>query len=246
MSAALSSHQQHATKKKKVGRKPAHENTFAFHHNAKSKTTAKILAAPIEFVCQRDFDKLTWRKQYRKYKPRTVLGKCNLCDQKTIRHAYHTICEPCTRVSKKATLLLQEWNNETASSNSSSFARICAVCCCQPALPDANGADQHQTDQPGHKLKLRELKTLERLRDKSTKKATANQEDDDCDQEEDEDEEDDAENPEATDEGMDFDDNDEEDPFLKAVGGADKLLTGPAYQKHLLEQQQKLQERNVS
>ena len=31
--------------------------------------------------------------------------------------------------------------------------------------------------------------------------------------------------------------DDDEDPFLKAVGGADKLLTGKAYQEKLLAQQ---------
>jgi hypothetical protein len=32
---------------------------------------------------------------------------------------------------------------------------------------------------------------------------------------------------------------DEEDPFLHAVGGESKLLTGEAYQKMLLEREQK-------
>ena len=35
--------------------------------------------------------------------------------------------------------------------------------------------------------------------------------------------------------------DDEDDPFLKAIGGADKLLTGEAYQRKLLAQQNKKQ-----
>jgi hypothetical protein len=34
-----------------------------------------------------------------------------------------------------------------------------------------------------------------------------------------------------------FDDCDEDDPFLQAIGGADKLLIGEAYQKMLLAKQ---------
>ena len=89
---------------------PAHQNTFAFKHNPNSKLTAKILAMPIAHVCRRCHEKLEWRKQYRKYKPRTQPGKCNCCQMKRVTAAYHTICEPCTRQSSKARALLEEWN----------------------------------------------------------------------------------------------------------------------------------------
>ena len=89
-------------KKKKKGRAPAHQNTFAFTHNPKSKKTARILDMPIKHVCQRCQDKLEWRKKYRKYKPRTQPGSCNICQQKrVVLAAYHTICEKCT-LSRKA------------------------------------------------------------------------------------------------------------------------------------------------
>lgn len=81
--------------KKKKGRAPKHQNSFAFRHNPKSKKTEKILSSPILGVCRRCYDKIEWRKQYRKYKPRTQLGKCNLCCQKNIKAAYHTICTNC-------------------------------------------------------------------------------------------------------------------------------------------------------
>ena len=54
------------TKKKKKGRAPKHQNTFAFKHNPKSKKTEKILSSPNVGVCKRCYDKIEWRKKYRK------------------------------------------------------------------------------------------------------------------------------------------------------------------------------------
>ena len=55
-----------STKKKKKGRAPKHQNTFAFKHNPGSKKTEKILSSPNVGVCKRCFDKIEWRKKYRK------------------------------------------------------------------------------------------------------------------------------------------------------------------------------------
>lgn len=82
-------------RKKKKGRKPAHQNTFAFRHNPKSKLTDKILASPNEGVCKKCYDKIEWRKQYRKYKPLSQPARCNLCKKRNIKAAYHTICNGC-------------------------------------------------------------------------------------------------------------------------------------------------------
>lgn len=81
--------------KKKKGRAPKHQNSFAFRHNPKSKKTEKILSSPNVGVCRRCYEKIEWRKKYRKYKPRTQPGKCNLCCHKNIMAAYHTICTNC-------------------------------------------------------------------------------------------------------------------------------------------------------
>lgn len=54
------------TKKKKKGRAPKHQNSFAFIHNPKSKKTDKILASANVGVCKRCYDKIEWRKKYRK------------------------------------------------------------------------------------------------------------------------------------------------------------------------------------
>ena len=100
--------QQHpGQKKKKKGRAPAHQNKFAFKHNPKSKTTEKILSSPITHVCRRCHDKLEWRKQYRKYKPRTQPGTCNGCKKRNVKAAYHTICDSCTINSVKAKELIE-------------------------------------------------------------------------------------------------------------------------------------------
>jgi len=81
---------------KKKGRAPSHQNTFAFQHNPKSKLTAKILASPNVGVCRRCRDKIEWRKKYRKYKPLTKPGRCNLCmERNVVIAAYHTICSTC-------------------------------------------------------------------------------------------------------------------------------------------------------
>jgi hypothetical protein len=82
-------------KKKKKGRPPAHQNTFAFRHNPKSKKTEKILSSPNVGVCTKCHDKIEWRKKYRKYKPLTQPAKCNVCNNRSITAAYHTICGKC-------------------------------------------------------------------------------------------------------------------------------------------------------
>ena len=95
-------------KKKKKGHAPAHQNTFAYKHNPKSKKTQKILESPNIHVCRRCHEKIEWRKQYRKYKPRTQPGKCNECQKRNVLAAYHTICESCTIHSVKAKEIIDQ------------------------------------------------------------------------------------------------------------------------------------------
>ncbi len=45
-------------KKQTSGRIPAHNNSFAFRHNPKSKLTAKILNSPNEGLCHRCHEKV--------------------------------------------------------------------------------------------------------------------------------------------------------------------------------------------
>jgi hypothetical protein len=79
----------------KKGKRPAHQNVFAFKHNKNSKLTRKIAEEPVDVLCVRCIAKLVWRKKFRKYKQRTVPGRCNVCQQKEIIKAYRTICDKC-------------------------------------------------------------------------------------------------------------------------------------------------------
>jgi Uncharacterized conserved protein (DUF2039) len=72
-----------------------HQNVHAFRHNKKSKMTAKILASPNQGLCQRCYEKIEWRKKYRKYKPLKVPGKCTSCSRRAVTRAYHTLCDDC-------------------------------------------------------------------------------------------------------------------------------------------------------
>ena len=133
-------------KKKKKGRAPAHQNKFAYKHNPKSKTTDKILSSRNTHVCRRCYDKIEWRKQYRKYKPLTQPSRCNGCQKRNVLAAYHTICESCTRTSSKAKELIEEKlssigdgddnNNEGGGGEKKSKnLRACAMCVKEIALP---------------------------------------------------------------------------------------------------------------
>jgi hypothetical protein len=82
-------------------RPPAHQNETAFRHNKSSKKTKKILESPIsDLLCPSCKMVIEWRKQYRKYKPLTVPKKCTSCQEKKIKAAYHTRCDPCASKSK--------------------------------------------------------------------------------------------------------------------------------------------------
>jgi hypothetical protein len=217
-------------KKKKKGHAPAHQNTFAFKHNIKSKVTDKILASPNVHVCRRCHDKIEWRKKYRKYKPLTQPATCNGCKKRNVLAAYHTVCESCAINSIKAKEVIQaELASKHQQEEQPPKLRACAMCVKEIALPDP---DDEQTEEEliesMGRIRLRERRALERqLAKEANKSATTSDST--------EDNEEDQESLGLADGGDD--ENEEEDPFLKAVGGADKLLSGEAYQKKLLEQQ---------
>lgn len=76
---------------------PKHQNAFAYSHNKSSKLTKKIMALPVDGLCQQCTDKIMWRKQYRKYKPLTIPKKCVSCQLKKVNKAYHVICDGCAQ-----------------------------------------------------------------------------------------------------------------------------------------------------
>jgi Uncharacterized conserved protein (DUF2039) len=227
-------------KKTKKGRAPAHQNTFAFRHNPKSKKTAKILGSPVDNCCRRCRDKIVWRKTYRKYKPLTQPATCNQCHCKTITSAYHTICKRCATDSVAFRKMRETYPDAT---------HACEVCAKVPFDDDNNHDGDSNEDADGgaidagidlgRRLKLREVKALERqqqrkeMGDKHQKEGLSSSQS----------EEDEETAPEpALEDGVPHqseyvtDDSDEEDdeddPFLAAIGG--KFLTGKAYQDQLL------------
>jgi Uncharacterized conserved protein (DUF2039) len=179
--------QQGAKKKSSTGRIPAHQNTFAFRHNPKSKKTAQILALPVEHCCRRCREKIIWRKTYRKYKPLTQPTICNLCKKRNITAAYHTVCNVCSTEHPQATSLLSAWNvgNDTSSLSpspvveandetvlipsvppSNRYTRVCTVCFKQPALPENHESANEEEMASGRPLKLRHIKTMQRQQEK--------------------------------------------------------------------------------
>ncbi|KAF1330457.1 hypothetical protein FI667_g5027, partial [Globisporangium splendens] len=76
---------------------PKYQNTFAFKHNPKSKKTEKILAMPIQGLCEQCTNQIEWRKKYRKFKPLTQPANCIFCRQKCVLAAYHAACDPCAK-----------------------------------------------------------------------------------------------------------------------------------------------------
>ena len=223
-------------KKKKKGHTPAHQNKFAFKHNPKSKTTDKILDSLNVHVCRRCHDKIEWRKQYRKYKPRSQPGACNGCKKRNVLAAYHTICESCTRNFDRAKEIIEaEWKKEHQQQQEEgeeqlppppAKLRACAMCVKEIALSNPDDEEEEALIASMGKIRLRELKTLERQLAKEPKTS---------------DDADDTKEEDTEIQGLVSiaeDDDEKDDPFLNAVGGVDKLLTGEAYQKALLEQQQ--------
>jgi hypothetical protein len=77
-------------------RAQAYQNTHAFRHNKNSRKTNELRArVNTGGLCARCADKIEWRVKYRKYKALTQPRKCNACDERTVRHAYRTLCDGC-------------------------------------------------------------------------------------------------------------------------------------------------------
>ncbi|CAG8833789.1 32179_t:CDS:2, partial [Gigaspora margarita] len=81
--------------KKKGAQK--HQNSYAFHANKNSKKTKLINSLPINGVCKRCKDIIEWRKKFKKYKPLKTPKRCVCCDEKTVKEAYHILCNKCSK-----------------------------------------------------------------------------------------------------------------------------------------------------
>jgi len=78
-------------------KKPAqrYQNRYAFKLNDLSKKTIKINETPLENLCQRCYEQIKWKMDYKKYKPLTTLSRCVDCKQKSITKAYRSLCDKC-------------------------------------------------------------------------------------------------------------------------------------------------------
>ena len=85
---------------KKKGQK--HQNTYTYHHNKGSLISRKILSSPLDLLCERCLEILSWKVKFNKYHPLKTPGKCNQCQEKCIYKAYRTLCDGCaTKDGKK-------------------------------------------------------------------------------------------------------------------------------------------------
>ncbi|CAO3643744.1 unnamed protein product [Cunninghamella blakesleeana] len=78
----------------------AHQNSTAWKANKNSKKSREIQALPVYGLCQRCTDVILWRKKYKKYKPLTSVKKCTNCEEKSIKEAYHVLCNKCATEKK--------------------------------------------------------------------------------------------------------------------------------------------------
>ncbi|EFN76768.1 uncharacterized protein C9orf85 homolog [Harpegnathos saltator] len=76
-----------------------HQNHTAFKNNLHDTSHKTKLINNIEVVnvCERCKKIIEWKIKYKKYKALKVPAKCTKCEQKTVKHAYHTVCLPCAK-----------------------------------------------------------------------------------------------------------------------------------------------------
>ncbi len=54
--------------------------------------------SPLDNLCQRCYEIIKWKIEYRKYKPLSAAAKCNTCHFPNIIKAYRTICDRCSHL----------------------------------------------------------------------------------------------------------------------------------------------------
>nr|AGM32582.1 uncharacterized conserved protein (DUF2039) [Coptotermes formosanus] len=79
-----------------------YKNKTAFKNdlNDSSSKTKELNKMEIVNVCAKCKAILEWKIKYKKYKLPKAPKKCTMCEQKTIKNAYHIICIPCAEMQK--------------------------------------------------------------------------------------------------------------------------------------------------
>ncbi|XP_044751548.1 uncharacterized protein C9orf85 homolog isoform X2 [Coccinella septempunctata] len=82
-----------------------YKNTTAFKNDMhdKSNKTKMINNLQVNHVCNRCKEVIEWKIKYKKYKPLTQPKTCVLCNQKTVKRAYHVMCTDCGKKTGKCT-----------------------------------------------------------------------------------------------------------------------------------------------
>ncbi|KAF5270477.1 hypothetical protein FQA39_LY08355 [Lamprigera yunnana] len=74
-----------------------HQNRASFKNTLHdtSHRTKLINNVQVSHVCERCKEVIEWKIKYKKYKPLTQPKTCVKCSQKTVKHAYHVMCNDC-------------------------------------------------------------------------------------------------------------------------------------------------------
>jgi len=66
-------------------------------HDTSGKTKMINSLNPGEGLCDRCKGIIEWKIKYKKYKPLTKPATCVRCKEKTVKRAYHIVCQPCAQ-----------------------------------------------------------------------------------------------------------------------------------------------------
>ena len=75
-------------------------------HNSQQKL---INLQPVDGVCGKCRDVISWKKQYGKYKPLRDSAKCVGCQQRCVNMPYHQLCRGCTDARRCCAKCMQPW-----------------------------------------------------------------------------------------------------------------------------------------
>ncbi|KAL7639421.1 UNVERIFIED_CONTAM: hypothetical protein RMT77_009922 [Armadillidium vulgare] len=81
--------------KRTRGQKYQNKSAFQNSLHDTSRKTKEMNKLEILEVCKQCKDVIEWKIKYKKYKPLTQPKTCSNCHLKSIKFAYHTLCDPC-------------------------------------------------------------------------------------------------------------------------------------------------------
>ncbi|KAI5712838.1 uncharacterized protein C9orf85 homolog [Diaphorina citri] len=101
-----------------------HRNVTAFKNNLHdtSKKIKALNALQFDNVCAKCKAILEWKVKYKKYKPLKSAKTCVKCNEKTIKEAYHTMCEKCALANKVCPKCGKDKNDTSIEVNNSSMS----------------------------------------------------------------------------------------------------------------------------